>query len=123
MEAILSVLTSRPAALAAEVAMVVLVIALTVTRLEIADRDHQIVSAQNTIGQLKGSLEFQNMAVEDLGKKSAQAAARAQGAIESSRAAHSGDAAMVAALLAKPIQTDPLLACQAADKSIMDMIK
>lgn len=117
------VLTSKPVALLAEAAVVVLVIALLGAKMETAAQGRLLTASQNTVGQLKGSLEFQNMAVEDLGKKSAEAAARAQGAIAAAGAAHAGDGALVAALLSKATQTDPALACKAADDAILENIK
>ncbi len=114
-----SALTSKLAGPLASLIAVSLAIALSVSAIQKAELRREVTSAQNTVGQLKGSLEFQNMAVQDLGNKSAQAAARAQGAIEASRAAHAGDAAAIAALVSKPVQTDPLLACSAADAAIL----
>ena len=123
LQTLFSALTSKPAALLAEIAVVVLVIAVASSKIEISVLNRQLTAAQNTVGQLKGSLEFQNMAVEDLGKKSAEAAARAQGAIDAARAAHAGDAATIAALVTKPVQSDPVLACKAADAAILENVK
>lgn len=123
LKTVFSVLTSKPAALLAELAVVVLAIALLGAKMETAAQSRLLTASQNTIGQLKGSLEFQNMAVEDLGKKSAEAKARADGAIAAAGAAHAGDGALVAALLSAPAQTDPVLACKAADDAILRSIK
>lgn len=119
----LAVLTSKAAGPIAGI--IALILAVACGTLWIKDRvlESQLTVATNTVGQLKGSLEFQNQAVEDLGKKSAAATARAQSLLQASQAAHAGDVAQAAALVAKPVETDPVLACKAADQAILGAIQ
>lgn len=117
------VLTSKPVALLAEAAVVALAIALLVARVEIAVQSRQLTVATSTISQLKGSLYFQNQMVSQLGAESAAAKKRATAAAAASRAAHTGDAAQVAALLAAPVPSDPAAACERADQSIREFFK
>ncbi len=120
---ILSALTSKLAGPLASLIAISLAIALSASAIQKGELRRENTGLTNTVGQLKGSLEFQNMAVEDLGKKSAEATSRAQGAVAAAAAAHAGDGALVAALLSKPVQTDLALACKAADDAILGAIK
>jgi hypothetical protein len=116
-----SVLTSKLAGPIATAVAIALAIALIVSKAETADLSHRLDTATNTIGQLKGSLDFQNRMVSDLGTKTAAAQKLARSLTEASRRQHAGDAATVAALLAKPVQTDPVKACAAADAAILEL--
>lgn len=126
MEAILSVLTSKPAALLAWAATVSLAIALSVFAVQKGELRRENATLLNTVGQLKGSLDFQNDAVTRLGTETAAAQKVAKAAQEASGRAHAGDAAAVAALLSQASNSgsvSPMEACIAADKSILDTIK
>lgn len=118
-----SVLTSKPAALLAELATVVLAIALIGAKMETAALSRQLGRATNTIGQLKGSLDFQNKVVSDLGTKTAAAQKLARGLVAASAAAHAGDTEKAAALVAAPVEIDLAKACAAADTAILENIK
>lgn len=91
-----------------------LIIAVTLNSVHV----REITRLTATIGQLKGSLAFQNQMVSQLGAQSAAAQAKARSLTAASRQAHAGDAAVAAALVAKPVETDPVLACKAADDTI-----
>ena len=114
-----AVLTSKLAGPLATAAAVALAIALSVCWIAKTSAQHQLIQAQNTVNQLKGTLEFQNLWVQNLGKESAAAEAKAKALLAASRAAHAGDDVKVAALLAAPALNDPAKACEAADRSIL----
>lgn len=117
---VLSALTSKVAGpIATACAAVLLVMCLSLW-LEKGSLERQLTTATNTVTQLKGSLAFQNLQVSQLGAQSAAAEARAKKLLAASQAAHAGDDAKVAALLAAPVQTDPAKACEAADKLIYE---
>ena len=118
-----SVLTSKLAGPLASLIAVSLAIALSVSAIQKGVLSRQLTAAQNSIGQLKGSLDFQNHMVSDLGTKTAAAQKLTRAALAASAKAHSNDAAQVAALVAAPVETDPVKACSAADAAILENIK
>jgi hypothetical protein len=118
-----SALTSKLAGPLAALVAVSLAIALSVSAVQKGELRRQLSTAEDTIGQLKGSLDFQNRMVSDLGTKTAVAQALVKAAQKAARTAHSGDAALVATLVAKSVETDPVLACKAADDAILEHIK
>lgn len=119
----LSVLTSKPAALIADIAVLILLVVAGALWLTNHSLDARLTTATNSIGQLKGSLDFQNLQVSQLGKASAAAKKQAQAAVAAATAAHAGDDARVAAILAAPVPSDPAQACEAADQSIREFFK
>src|SRR5258708_3074661 len=123
MEALYLALTSRAGALAAWEVTVSLAIALSVFAVQRAELRRLNVQFANTVGQLKGSLEFQNLQVGVEGEKTLTAQKAARAAIDAARAAHAGDDAQIAAIAALPVETDLAAACKAADDAIMEFIK
>ncbi len=123
MEAILSVLTSKPAALLAWAATVSLVIVLSAFAIQKGELRRENATLLNTVGQLKGSLDFQNQAVTHLGTETAAAQKVAKAAQAAAAKAHANDATQAAALVAAPVETDLVKACAAADQHIMENIK
>jgi hypothetical protein len=118
-----SALTSKLAGPLAALVAASLAIALSVSAVQKGELRRQVTGLTNTVGQLKGSLDFQNHMVSDLGTKTAAAQALVRAAQKAARTAHSGDDALVAALVAKPVETDPVKACAAADAAILENIK
>jgi hypothetical protein len=118
-----NVLTSKLVGPLATAAAIVLAIALIIARAEKADLSRRLDVAINTISQLKGSLDFQNQMVADLGTKTAVAQKTAREAMAASSLAHASDAAQAAALVAAPVETDLVKACAAADQHILENIK
>jgi hypothetical protein len=116
-----SVLTSKLAGPIAMAVAIALAIALIVSKAETADLSRRLDTATATIGQLKGSLDFQNHMVSDLGTKTATAQKLARSLTDAARAAHASDAATAAALISKPVESDPVKACEAADASLRNL--
>jgi hypothetical protein len=117
---ILSALSSKvagPIATACAAVLLVICLSLWLTNHSL---ERQLVTATNTVSQLKGSLAFQNAQVSQLGAESAAAEARAKKLLAASQAAHAADEAKVAALLAMPVEHDPMKACNAADGLIFE---
>jgi hypothetical protein len=116
-----SALTSKLAGPIATAVAVALAIALIVAKAENADLSHRLDTATSTIGQLNGSIDFQNHMVTDLGAKTAAAQKLAKSLTDASRQAHAGDAATATALAAKPVESDPVKACAAADAALRNL--
>ncbi len=116
-----SALTSKLAGPLASLVAVSLAIALSVFAVQKGELRRENATLLNTVGQLKGSLDFQNDAVTRLGTETAAAQKVAKAAQEASRRSHASDAATVAQFLSAPIQTDPIKACEAADEALRNI--
>ncbi len=116
--AIFSALTSKVAGPIAAIIAVTLGLALGESRIVISVLRGELATAQNTVGQLKGSLDFQNQMVTELGQKSASATLAAKTALAAVRAADFADGTRAAALVAAPVPSDPVLACTHANDTI-----
>jgi hypothetical protein len=112
------VLTSKFAGPIAAIAALILAVALGVSSIKVSVLRGELTSAQNTVGQLKGSLDFQNQMVTQLGTDSATASAAAKSALEATRKANVSDAIRAAALVAMPVPADPAQACTTANDTI-----
>jgi hypothetical protein len=121
--AILNVLTSKLAGPIATAIAVSLAIALSVFAVQKAVLRRENTTLLNTVGQLNGSLDFQNRMVSDLGTKTAASQKLVRALQAASALAHAGDAAQAAALVAAPVETDLAKACAAADQHILENIK
>jgi hypothetical protein len=118
-----SALTSKLAGPLAALVAVSLAIALSVSAVQKGELRRQVTGLTNTVGQLKGSLDFQNHMVSDLGTKTAAAQKAVKALLAASALAHAGDAAKAAVLVAAPVETDLVKACAAADQHILENIK
>lgn len=119
----LSALIADPikAALSAFAVVAALALLATGTALHFA---HAKIDTQNrTIGQLQGTVVFQNDRINHFNGLAVAAQKRARTAREAATAAHARDEATIAGLLGRPLQTDPTKACEAADAAILEFAK
>jgi hypothetical protein len=82
-----------------------------------------VARLNRSLGQMQGAVTLQNDSINNYKGLADAAVKRAKAAQEASTRAHAGDAATIAALLAKPVETDPAKACAAADTLILETIK
>lgn len=111
-------LTSKLAGPIAAIAVVILTVALGASHITISVLRGELTTANNTIGQVKGSLDFQNQMVTQLGTDSAMASAAAKSALAATRAANVSDAIRAAALVNSAVPSDPVAACTKANDTI-----
>jgi acyl-coenzyme A synthetase/AMP-(fatty) acid ligase len=119
MMAFLSVLTSKPMAIAAELACVAAGIALLVIWSMYKIDEVKIVQKDHAIAQLQASIEFQNNSINQYKGLADAAAKRSQAAQEASAKARETADRSVTALLNRPL-AKPELACKAADDEILE---
>lgn len=120
-----AVLTSKIAALAYALCVVLLSVAAGVMLIQRNDARAQVTTLTNTVGQLKGSLEFQNQMVQqeaDLGTKKQKAA---QSALQAATAAAKAADMRIAEIAALPVAQEPVQACLAnsADDALLGKLK
>lgn len=83
---------------------------------------NRVAAANRTIGQLKGTVEFQNNRVTAFEAAVAAAQKRAAAAVKAVDAAHAKDEQTITALLNRPY-APPELACKAADDLLLEYAK
>lgn len=89
--------------------------ALSVSEYRIHTLTESLAQANRAIGQLQSSIKNQNAGIEATVKAAQSALRLSQAAQKAAQARHAGDAATIAALRARRLETDPAKACEAAD--------
>lgn len=119
---IMSVLTSKPMALVAELVSVAAGIALLVLWFLYKADEAKIVQKDHAIAQLSGAIEFQNRSINEYKGLAEAARKRSQSAQEASKKARADGERMVTDLLNRPLARAEL-ACKAADDEILEFAK
>lgn len=96
---------------------------LSYAQASLARAEGVVAQFRGTVEQFKAAAEIQNAAVAVFRARSDEAAKAAQEALRKTRAAHAGDDARIAALVARMPAATPDAACRAADAAILEFAK
>jgi hypothetical protein len=116
---ILTVLMSKPAALAAELVSVVALSALLVLSFLYRADQNRLVTDAHTIAQLQGAILNQNTQINSWQAQSAASTKKAQAALQGARTAGLSAEAKITALLNQPAPA-PENVCAATDSLILE---
>lgn len=109
--------------LVALLAIGVQTVRLRLSEATVAKYQGTVAMLTGTISELHSALQVQDKAVAEYKLKTDEATKAAQEALRKTQAAHAGDDARIAALVARMPAATPDAACKAADATILDFAK